>query len=303
MDGIRARLDAVGDRQRARIGEINGEVARLRKESTIWLGLASGVSLVLAGVAANLLIVERRRRRRLEQRLREYGAQLAQAVAERTGELAQAHARLTEFTRGEERAVEAERRRLAREVHDQIGQVFTAIRLIVGSLPRAAFPPGQEAALAQALDLGIASARRVTAELRPPLLDDLGLAAALMHHADGIAAQSGIACRASLADEARLTPEQSLTLFRIVQEALTNALRHAGARNIAITGRALDHEYLLDIKDDGCGLGDTPSRPGALGLTGMRERAGLLGGHCDVANDAGGGVRVAVGLPLTKEAW
>lgn len=302
MDKLREQLDRISDLQRARIAEINAEVGLLRKQSALWLALATGLSLLLAGVGAWLLAVERRRRLRLEQRLREHGEQLAQAVAERTRELAEAHTRLANFARGEERAVEAERRRLAREVHDQIGQVFTAIRLIVGSLPREAFPPGQDAALAQALDLGIASTRRVTAELRPPLLDDLGLAAALTHHAAATTTQSRVACQATLADESALTAEQALSLFRIVQEAVTNALRHAGASRIEITGRVAGAEYLLDIKDDGGGLGDNPPRPGALGLTGMHERAALLGGRCAVATDPDGGTRVAVRLPLTKEA-
>lgn len=301
MEGIREQLDRIDETQRARIAEINRDVDRLQRESAAWLALATGFAIALVGAAGYLLLVERRRRLRLEQRLREYGGQLEQAVAERTRELAEAHARLAGFARGEERAVEAERRHLAREVHDQIGQVFTAIRLIAGSLPRDAFPPGQEAALAQALDLGIASARRVTAELRPPLLDDLGLAAALKHYADGVAAQSGIACGASLAADDRLSAEQALTLYRIVQEAVTNSLRHAGARAIEISGREVGEEYLLDIKDDGGGLGDNPPRPGALGLTGMRERAALLGGHCEVATDAGGGTRVSVHLPLSSE--
>lgn len=301
MEAIRDRLEAISELQRKRIDEINVDVARLRRESAAWLGLASAFSLALIGVALWLLLTERRSRLRLEQRLREQGEQLARAVAERTRELALAHGRLADFARGEERAVEAERRRLAREVHDQIGQVFTAIRLIVGSLPREAFPPGQAAALAEALDLGIASARRVTAELRPPLLDDLGLAAALHHHAAAIAAQSGLACRATLTEETALAPEQALGLFRIAQEAVTNALRHASAKKIEITGRRQGDEYLLDIKDDGRGLGDNRPRPGALGVTGMQERAALLGGRCEVASDASGGTRVVVVLPLGRE--
>jgi signal transduction histidine kinase len=146
----------------------------------------------------------------------------------------EARQRIASFAATQDRAIEQERRRVAREVHDQLGQVFTAIKLIVQSVPHKAFPPDQEAALHQALEMGITSARRITAELRPPLLDDLGLAAALDHFAREIARTGELTCAVDILDQDRLCGPQALALFRIVQEATNNVLKHAGATRIAI---------------------------------------------------------------------
>ena len=97
-----------------------------------------------------------------------------------------------------------------------IGQVFTAIKLIVSGLPATALPPRQAQALDQALQQGVATSRRITAELRPPLLDELGLAAALRHHLQQVIEPVGLAAQLAVQDDARLTPEQALSLFCIV---------------------------------------------------------------------------------------
>lgn len=225
------------------------------------------------------------------------GAEIAEFDAARA-RIDAANRRLAHFAAAQDRAIEEERRHVAREVHDQLGQVFTAIKLIAQSLPRESFPPGQAAALDQALEMGIAGARRITAELRPPLLDDLGLAAALEHYAQGIAAAGPPACVAEIADDDRLEAAQALGLFRIVQEAVTNVRRHAGAKQVAITGRAENDRYLLCVDDDGRGIDEAAIRPGALGLTGMSERARLLDGECVVKSGDGGGTVVEVRLPL-----
>lgn len=227
------------------------------------------------------------------------GADIAEFAAARAS-IDRDRRRIDGFAVAQDRAIEQERRRLAREVHDQLGQVFTAIKLIAQSIPRAAYPPGQEAALGQALELGIASARRITAELRPPLLDDLGLAAALEHYVRDIARAGPPAWAVEVRDAARLGEAQALGLFRIVQEAVTNVRRHAGASHVWIHGEADDGHYRLRIEDDGRGFDPAAVRPGALGLTGMRERARLLDGQCVVRPRAGGGAVVEVRLPLDR---
>lgn len=208
--------------------------------------------------------------------------------------------RIASFAAAQDRAIEQERRRVAREVHDQMGQVFTAIRMIVQSIPRQAFPAGQESVLQQALEMGITSARKITAELRPPLLDDLGLAAALDYMSKELVGSTELACVVDLPDHERLCGSQALTLFRITQEACTNILRHAGARCIEITGHASDGRYILTIEDDGCGFDPGAIRQGAMGLVNMRERARLINGECEIAARATGGTVVTVSLPLDK---
>lgn len=208
--------------------------------------------------------------------------------------------RIASFATAQDQAIEKERRRVAREVHDQMGQVFTAIRLIVQSMPHEVFPAGQEAALQQALEMGIASARRITAELRPPLLDDLGLAAALDHFGKELARSSALVCTVTIRDEERLCGPQALTLFRIVQEAATNILRHAGATRVDITGQGHGDEYHLRIEDDGRGFDQADVRRDAMGLINMRERARLMHGQCEISARPAGGTVVVVSLPLDK---
>jgi protein-histidine pros-kinase len=302
MDRIRAifaRIDADLGR---RIAERNARVLELRSLADHAAQAAAGLALALTIGAGALFLRERRARLGLEADLRAANRELGARVEARTAELAAARDRISAFAIEQERAVETERRRLSREVHDQIGQVFTAIKLIGGSVPATAFPPGQQEALQQALELGIAASRRITAELRPPLLDDLGLAAAVRHLLAGTCPAAGLEWHLEMEDAGRLAPERALGLFRIVQEALTNVQRHAQAREVRVVGLVQDAAYVLEIRDDGRGLDEGPRRPGALGLEGMRERARLLGGACTIAavdaSSAGSGTRVTVSLPL-----
>jgi signal transduction histidine kinase len=208
--------------------------------------------------------------------------------------------RIASFTATQNQAIEEERRRVAREVHDQLGQIFTALKMIVQSVPREAFPPGQEAALNQALEMGIASARKITADLRPPLLDDLGLADALEHFGKEIARTGNIDCQVAITDSGRLSPDQALGLFRITQEAATNTLRHAQARHIVISGQGKAGRYTLTINDDGCGFDPGTTRQGAMGLVNMQERAALMGGSCKITSRPGSGVRIEITLPMNE---
>ena len=151
-------------------------------------------------------------------------------------------------------------------------------------------------------DENIAVARAISAALRPPLLDDLGLAAALAHHAKGLERQGQLAVQVEVRDEQRLDAEQRNQLFRILQEAATNVLRHAKASRLEIRGSAdaaADSgagSYCLEIIDDGIGPGQV--RPDASGLRNMRERAALAGGSLGFGPGPRGGTRVAVCLPL-----
>lgn len=242
-------------------------------------------------------------RRKLDEAaaLRDSNLALEGKVAARTAELAAARNRISAFAAAQDARIEQERRRLAREVHDQFGQVFTAIKLIVQSIPRGAWPAEQREALGHALDLGIASARKIAGELRPPLLDDFGLGAALGHFARETLAPVGLDFKIDVRDEDRLGPTQALALFRIAQEAVTNVLRHAQAGRIRVAGHRDGDRYVFAIEDDGRGFDPSTVRRDAMGIASMTERAKLFGGTVRLNAASGRGTSVEATLPLREQ--
>jgi signal transduction histidine kinase len=215
----------------------------------------------------------------------------------RTVELARLSARMVEQH-------EEERRRLSRELHDETGQVFSAVRIELGVL-RDGLPPAQTARLDQVLgliDKGIRSIRSVTNDLRPSLLDDLGLLPALRSLVAEFSERSGM--RVELDAPASLPPlsgEAELALFRALQEALSNVLRHAEAHSVDVGISVRREGVLLEVRDDG--RGPDGARPeelehaGHMGLAGMRERIGALGGTVRFGSAPGAGALLEVLVP------
>ena len=205
---------------------------------------------------------------------------------------------------------EEERRVMAREIHDQIGQALTALKLDVGWI-RSQLTGGAAAAVEERarqmdalVDQAIETAQRVSATLRPAILDDLGLAAAIRWQARDFQQRSGVVCDLDLpSDGVAVAPAIALTLFRILQEALTNVARHAQAHNVNI-GLTLDAESaVLTVADDGRGVtADELERPTSLGIVGIRERALAVGGEVTIhgiggARDDADGARADHGAP------
>lgn len=221
-------------------------------------------------------------------------------------------ARTVELTRLSARMIEqheAERRRLSRELHDETAQVFSAVKMELGVLRDTADPP-VAARLDRALELvdtGIRSIRAVTNDLRPPLLDDLGLLPALRSLVADFAQRSGVATNLSApAVLPPLSKDAELALFRALQEALSNVSRHAAAQRVEIGIAVAGDAVALDVRDDGRGMPgglgtEEFERNGHMGLAGMRERIGALGGTVQVEGGAGG-VRLAVRLPIAPGA-
>jgi len=305
MDELRFEIEQLALEQQRLVGAADQATQEVQQRTTRLTRLLPGVGLVTLALALALLLRERRLRDRAESALLDANAGLERQVAQRTEALSRALERIRKFAVEAERSVEAERRRLAREVHDQVGQVGTAIKMLVISL-RSKLAPRSEPLvdeLQSMADEAIRAARQISAALRPPLLDELGLEAALGHYLQTLQRQSGVTTTLELADASALAPEQANPLFRIVQEACTNVLRHAQARSLRVVGRLLEagripgeSGYELEIIDDGRGPGDT--RADASGLRGMRERAALAGGGFDFGPALGGGTRVRVWLPL-----
>ncbi len=200
-------------------------------------------------------------------------------------------------------AREEERRRIARELHDELGQRLSALKLDLTDLEQELHGRSSQMRLAsmlEMLDETVASVRRIASDLRPLMLDDLGLTAAIGWLASESARRMGIKIEVHL-DEGQplLNPRASTALYRMVQEALTNVARHAQATSVLIELHAQDGEMTLTVQDNGIGFPPIAARKeDSCGLLGMRERALLLGGQVRVENPLGGGGRITVRLPL-----
>lgn len=289
-----AQLERLAQALYRRIDLLDGMVQARQRHANTLRGAMIALVLGLLSGAYSLLWSEHFRRQRAEQRLRASHEQLEATVKARTAELEESRLRLRDLAIRLDESIEAERRRLAREVHDQLGQTLTVLKLQARRLPSRDSASGEFDRL---LDEAIATSRRIAAELRPPLLDDLGLAAAL----NQLAQQHGTGASVNVEDDHVLTPRQAEQLYRIAQEAVTNVLRHADAEQLRIRGGATDALYLLSIEDDGVGMAAAPARSGALGILGMRERAQLAGGECRWLNSPSGGTQVEIRLPLAQE--
>jgi len=194
-------------------------------------------------------------------------------------------------------AQEAERRRIAQELHDQIGQNLTAVLLELKRV-RAGVDGGEAEALADAQELAretLEEVRRISYELRPAALDDLGLPSALRALCDGIERRAGVAIELDVPDDLPpLDGQVELAVYRIAQEALTNSMRHAQCSTVRVFLGPVGGDVLLHIADDGVGMDG--SFPGG-GLRGMRERAVAVGATFEARSVRGRGVEVSMRIP------
>jgi two-component system sensor histidine kinase UhpB len=204
-----------------------------------------------------------------------------------------------ESARRELLAQEGERRRVAAELHDEIGQIATALVLELDrSLQAAPDERGaairrSRAAAGQLLDY----VRRLARSLRPEVLDELGIVPALTNLCDRLSAHTGLEIKRSLSDDLPpLGPDVQLVIYRVTQESLTNVVRHANADRASVTLAADDGFVALTVADDGVGIGAV--EPGRGGIRGMRERAVLVGGLLTIAPAAAGGTCVRFHAPV-----
>jgi len=235
-------------------------------------------------------------------------------------ELEQSRRELRQLAASQVDAREEERRRIARELHDELGQRLTALKMELSSLapaassapvsskppasPKAPAPAGRIAAMLDMVDETVASVRRIATDLRPAMLDDLGLNAAVEWLARESGRRMGVEVSLRLDDsDPPLSETSSIAVYRMVQEALTNIARHAQATRVQIALTCQRGELLLTVQDNGVGFrGPTIYREGSHGLMGIRERAWMLGGHIEVGNAREGGGRIGVRLPLRSNA-
>jgi two-component system, NarL family, sensor histidine kinase UhpB len=242
----------------------------------------------------------------------------------RAGEaLHESRAQLRELSGYLQTVREAERTRISRELHDELGQSLSALHLGLGLLEaqhtaadtaRGASPnetpefrePRETLndlrALREIASTTLAAVQRIAADLRPPMLDELGLAAAIEWQLETFSERSGITSTLKLPEEP-INPshETGTALFRTLQEALTNTRRHSGAREISVTLEARPDMLVLTICDDGCGIRPSGSARRHLGLLGMRERAEMMGGSFSITSEPRHGTTIEVCVPLVAQ--
>ncbi len=312
-----------------RVGEVwvGVSTARARQSALLLLLPFTALGLVLAGL---LYAVPMRSMAEAERRivalvraldgsrteLATLNQSLEQQVALRSSELTRANA---ELVRKEERLrelsgralalSESERRAIARELHDSVGQALTAVRIHLTLLGALSADGSAKATLRMGTiltqtigltDETLEEIRRAVLRLGPAILDEIGLAEAIERYCDDFAERTGVTVRHSI-DPGGAPLSQSLegTIYRIVQEALTNVARHAGASAVEVSLRAEGSAFVLSIEDDGRGFapGSAEASRGN-GIAGMRERAELSGGSLAITSRPGGGTRLAVELPV-----
>jgi signal transduction histidine kinase len=243
--------------------------------------------------------------------LTEANQQLSQEIRERRkaeDEVRQSQGQLRDLASHLQFIREEERIQIAREIHDELGQALTAIKMDIHWLGHK-LPEDQQLlfdklkAMSKLVDLTVQTVRRLSSELRPKLLDDLGLSAAIEWQAREFSNRAGIPCDfRSEPDDIILDKARSTAFFRIFQETLTNIARHAQATQVEVILRQNAAQVEMIVRDNGQGITiEAIADPKALGITGMRERAHSLGGNFEIAGVPKGGTAVKVSIPLKEK--
>lgn len=300
MEDIRADISVLRDGEAA---ERRAATARWQSDLQLsrWItGAGALLNMLLVLFAARLVFLDMRRRSEQAAELQRQKASLEQQVAERTAELTALSTHLQEIS-------EQEKYALSRELHDELGGLLVSARMDLSWLEKKL--PVDDPAVTQrfrriqeSLTAGVNLKRRVVEELRPTLLDNMGLFAALRWQVKEACTRSGLTCTERYpAEELHLLPPAAIAIFRTVQEALTNILKHAGATSFDVEVETHEHELVLQISDDGRGLSaDRLKSLGSHGLAAMRHRIESLGGRFKISNLPGGGALIAARVPLDK---
>jgi PAS domain S-box-containing protein len=314
-------------KQAAQCGRAADERWHVRRNGDRFYASGVLVSLRPDGILTGYAKIARdlTERKQLEEALLRAQDELEQRVRDRTAELARTNSELAaevqerRAAEGQVKALfrrlvtvqEEERRRIARDLHDQLGQPMTVLRMELEALESRSTDPMSFTAqaarmrgIAEELDRNIDF---LTWDLRPAALDHLGLAAALAKLVNGWSERFGTAAEfgASWPEQCRLSPETEANLYRLTQEALHNIAKHAAARHVSVLLERRIDQAVLIIEDDGRGfvvdhVSTEPAR-GSLGLVSMRERATLVGGEFHIESAPGQGTSIYVRIPLTRE--
>ena len=311
MDALRAEIVAIENAERA-ILRHRSAVAREGAGEMLYLmaalGFAALGAVAFAGYRATREI---RARAHSEAQLRELNNELESRVQRRTAELTHTAHRLQSLSHQLLTIQENERRRLAQELHDEIGQAMTAVKISLQTLQRS--PPASTAlpaSLNKAVEITarcLEQTRSLSLNLRPPMLDDLGLGVALHWLVSRHVGGPKVHLRENL-DDARLSPELEIACFRTAQEALANALKHARATTIEVSVQRQGRSLMLAVSDDGVGFDYGAAKARAvqegtsLGLIGLEERVSFAGGSLHLTSQRGRGTQLRAEFPLAFPA-
>jgi PAS domain S-box-containing protein len=281
-------------------GYWKGEIMHHKRNGDIISVLVSTTAIRREGINTGTVAVIRdiTERRMIEERLKQFNDDLEKQVLKRTVELRQLSAHLVDIR-------EQERLRISREIHDELGQQLTGLKMDVAWLSKKT--PGDDelvkrkfSGLLGLLDEMVKTVRRISTELRPAVLDDFGLLPAIEWHSTEFEKRFGIKIQLSIPDMELILPSEKATgIFRVYQEALTNIARHAKANTVTTEITVTGEQFILTITDDGKGF--DPKVVGnkkTLGLLGIRERIFMMNGQYELSSTAGKGTVVSLIIPL-----
>jgi signal transduction histidine kinase len=267
-------------------------------ELTVPLILVTLVSLVLLAVITGLLATEAARHERQRVAAEQQGSEFEKLLELRTRELSELSTHLQEFA-------EKEKSELARNLHDELGGLLTAAKMdlswLQSRLSDSPYGP-RLAQLGTVLDEAMDLKRRVVEELRPSLLDHFGLPTALHAHVESVCTKARLQFDVTMCEDAETIPKEcAIALFRVIQEGLSNVVRHAGARQVRLALTSDENRFLLLLIDDGCGMRlDDERFRWSHGLAGMRQRVQALGGQFSIESSPSEGTTLRAEVPKRR---
>jgi PAS domain S-box-containing protein len=261
------------------------EIARAEGDRQLWFALSFGPAKIAGGSGlTTLLIRDVSEQKRSEEIMRASSEQLR------------------DFAARLDAVREEERTRVARELHDELGQLLTILKLDLSWVHRKLSGNGElrkkMKGMIAHVDDTIQRVRRISSELRPPILDDLGLGAAIEWQASEFQKRTGIRIQVMEADNVVLPQDAQAATFRVVQEALTNVIRHAAATRVRLVLKSESHAVRISIEDNGKGMtGEQMKDAKSLGIVGMKERIARLSGEFNIFSEPGKGTRLDITIP------
>lgn len=301
MNDLRALVTGLYDLEAERIDSATADWRRDLWSSRLLLGGACGLSLALIVMVGVLFVRDAERRERSHRELGERNRELDEIARRRTELLFNLSSHLQKVT-------EKEKAKLARELHDELGGLLVATKIDISWLRRVS-DDGSEAStlrwerVLKSLEEGLDLKRRVIESLRPTLLDNVGLVAALRWLVDESIRRGGLVCEEDYPESLpELSPDASIAVFRVVQECLTNIMKHSQAQTVRLTLRAGDEELSVTIRDNGVGIDEQRiGIPQSHGLLGMHHRIESLGGQLRIRSlGPGAGTEVTFTLPWNR---
>jgi signal transduction histidine kinase len=302
LDPTRSKTARVLERRRSERVDSLIDDPEVEQQAARYMGARTGLFVPLLARDRAIGVIVAQDKQQADPRFTDEDVRIAEAFAQRAAVAIDLSQRVaTDALRRVIEGQELERKRLARELHDETGQALTSILLGLKGLEEAKNDDELRRSLVELRELVVSTlhdVRRLAVELRPKALDDFGLLPALERLAETFAEQTNVDVHVEAAlGEARLSGEVETALYRIVQEALTNVIKHASARTVSVVLTRKGSRVAAVIEDDGRGFEPTGDEAG-LGLVGMRERIALVGGRVSVESRPGQGTTIAAEVPL-----